>query len=201
MSTAALKLGPADHGRPVLLDEYEAADFEPGYKYEIIDGRVCVSPFPNPPENVLDTWLYTAVLFYSHDHPDVVNYVTAKPRVFVPGRRRATVPEPDFAAYHDFPRARPFREVRWRDVSPVLVSEVLVEGDPRKDLERNVELYLAVPSIKEYWVIDGRDDPGEPTLIQHRRYGQRWVVREYPYGSTFTTKLLPGFTLLIDPRK
>jgi hypothetical protein len=38
-------------------------------------------------------------------------------------------------------------------------------------------------------------------LIQHRRYGKRWVVRPFPYGSTFTTKFLPGFELVIDPRK
>jgi Uma2 family endonuclease len=86
-------------------------------------------------------------------------------------------------------------------VYPVLVSEVLVEGEAEKDLERNPELYLAVPSVREYWVLDGRADPNEPTLIQHRRYGKRWVVRRFPYGSTFATKLLPGFTLLIDPRK
>ena len=78
---------------------------------------------------------------------------------------------------------------------------MLVEGKPEKDLGRNVGLYFDVPTIREDWVLDGRQLPDEPTLIQHRRYGARWVVREYPYGTTFATKLLPGFTLLIDPRK
>ena len=40
-----------------------------------------------------------------------------------------------------------------------------------------------------------------PSLGNFRRYGKRWVVRSFPYGSTLTTKLLPGFSLLIDPRK
>ena len=201
MATVQLKLGPRDHGRALSLDDYESADYKPGFKYEIIDGRLYVSPTANMPENRLETWMYGALFFYMHDRRDVVNYVSAKTRVFIPGRKRATVPEPDIAAYSDFPHHKPLREVHWRDLSPMLVVEVLVEGGPEKDLERNVELYFEQPSIKEYWVLDGRDNPDEPTLIQHRRYGSRWVVRDYPYGTTFATKLLPGFALTIDPRK
>jgi Uma2 family endonuclease len=201
MATVHLTLGPADHGRPLSLDDFESADYEPGFEYEIIDGRLYVSPLANLPENFLETWLHEALLFYSHDHPDVINYVSTKSRVFIPKRKKATIPEPDLAAYHDFPRGTPPEQLRWQDVSPLLVAEVLVEGEPEKDLERNLDLYLGVPSIREYWVLDGRENASEPTLIQHRRYGQRWVVRNFPYGSTFTTKLLPGFSLLIDPRK
>ena len=201
MSVAHLKLGPSDHGRPLSLDDFDSAEYEPGFKYEIIDGRLYVSPAPNLPENFLENWLYRALLFYSHDHPDVIDYVTPKSRVFVRKRKMPTAPEPDITAYHGFPAGQDLRKIHWRDLNPVLVAEVLVEGDVRKDLERNPELYLQVDSIKEYWVLDGRDDPNEPTLIQHRRYGKRWVLREYPYGTTFATKLLPGFTLLIDPRK
>ena len=33
------KMGPADHGRPLDLDEFMAGDYEEGYQYELIDGR------------------------------------------------------------------------------------------------------------------------------------------------------------------
>jgi Uma2 family endonuclease len=201
VSTAALKLGPADHGRPLSLGDYEAADYEPGFKYEIIDGRLAVAPLPNLPENRLERWLGRKLDRYADRHPGVINFVTEKPRVFVPGRVGSTVPEPDIACYHDFPTDADPDTVGWEDVSPVLVCEVLVDGDPDKDLVRNVDLYFEVPSVKEYWVLDGRAGTARPTLIQHRRYGRRWVVREYPSGSTFATKLLPGFALPIDPRK
>lgn len=200
MSTAVLKLGPADHGRPVSLDEFDAADFAPGVRYEIIDGRVYVSSEPDPTENELELWLFEKLWDYSRADGSALNRVTNKGRVFVHDRPDETVPEPDIAAYTDYPLDRRYTGTKWSEVSPVLVCEVLMD-DADKDLRRNVELYLAVPSIKEYWVLDGRADPEEPVLIQHRRYGKRWVVRDYPSGSTFTTKLLPGFTLLIDPRK
>jgi hypothetical protein len=68
-------------------------------------------------------------------------------------------------------------------------------------LTRNPALYLTLRSIKEYWVLNGAVDPDEPSLIQHRRRGKSWAVTTFPYGSTFTTRLLPGFELVIDPRR
>jgi hypothetical protein len=65
----------------------------------------------------------------NHAHPNVINYVTPKSRVFVQARQKATVPEPDLTAYHD------------------------------------PALYFDVPSIREYWVLDGRDNANEPQLI------------------------------------
>lgn len=201
MSIAHLKLGPADHDRPLTLDDFDSADYAPGFKYEIIDGRLYVSPQANFAESILERWLDRKLTRFAEDHPNVINFVAVKSRVFVHKRKKATVPEPDVAAYHDLDLSQDFRDIHWRDLGPVLVAEVLVEGDVYKDLERNPDLYLDVPTVKEYWVLDGRENPNEPTLIQHRRYGKRWVVREHPYGTTFTTKLLPGFSLLIDPRK
>lgn len=201
MATVQLKLGPADHDRPLTLDDFESADYVPGFKYEIIDGRLYVSPEANFPGHTLERWLDRKLTRYTEEHPEVVNYVAVKSRVFVRKRKKATVPEPDITVYHDLPLDQDFRDIRWQDLNPVLVAEVLVEGDARKDLERNLDLYSDVPSVREYWVLDGRTDPNKPTLIQHRRHGKRWIVRDYPFGSTFTTKILPGFALVINPRK
>jgi len=201
MATVALKIGPADHGRLLAADECASASYEPGYKYEIIDGRLYVSPEANLPEYRVEDWLLDLVKTYAWKHPKVFNFVTNKARVFVPGRRMTTVPEPDLAAYCGFPRKRPFKSVRWQDVSPSLVAEVLTEGDPDKDLVRNVALYLQVPTIREYWILDTREDPDRPQLIVHRRRAGRWQIIEVAFGETYTTPLMPGFKLLLDPHK
>jgi len=195
-----LKLGPADHDRPLTDDEFTSADYAPGFKYEIIDGRLYVSPLPNLPEDVVESWLYGKLYPYSRAQPDVINYVTRKGRVFVPGRPGTTVPEPDLTAFQHFPFDRPLADIHWQDLCPLLVVEVL-SSDPQKDLVRNVELYLAVPSIKEYWVVDMRADAERPTFLAHRRHGKQWRVKRLAYGDTYTTRLLPGFSLLIDPRR
>lgn len=200
MSIALKRLGQADHGRLMTLEEFMAGDYVEGYQYELIDGKLYVSPLPNLPENRVEDWVFFKLKLYSHYHPDIINFTTNKARVFVPGRRRVTAPESVVAAYRNYPLELPWASVRWQDVSPVLVVEVLSLDDPDKDLVRNVELYLQVPSIKEYWLFDTRDDPEQLRLQVRRRYGGRWRLLEFGSGHTYTTKLLPDFTLILDPR-
>lgn len=196
------KLGRPDHGRPMTFDEFMAGDYQEGYQYELIDGTLYVSPEANLPENYVEMWLLGKVHSYSQGHPKIINYVTNKARVFVPGRKGTTCPEPDLAAFQGFPLDLDLREVRWQDISPVLVAEILSLDDPDKDLVRNVQLYLQVPSIKEYWLIDTREDPNCPTMRVYRRHGAKWRSPiELSYSDTYTTKLLPGFQLLLDPRR
>src|SRR4051812_23479836 len=122
MRTAVKTFGPADHGRLVGDEEAAAARYKEGYKYEIIEGRLYVSPVPNCPEEFLDDWLRRKLDEYAARRPDVINFVSNKARVFLPDRDLTTSPEPDLAAYHDFPRNRRIRDLRWEDVSPVLVA-------------------------------------------------------------------------------
>ena len=203
MATALkLRIGPVDHGRPIPYEDFAAAEWQDGYQYELIDGILYVSPLANLPQGFVEDWIYSRLKEYMREHRQVINFVYNKCRVFVPGREDVTNPEPDLAAYHDFPVHRRIDDIRWEDVSPVLVVEIPSADDPDKDFVRNLELYLQVPSIREYWILDTRQSAERPTLIVYRRRGRRWqrpiTVR---YGETYTTRLLPGFELLIDPRR
>jgi Uma2 family endonuclease len=201
MSIATRRLGLADHGKRLRVSEFECAEYEDGYKYELIDGRLYVSPQAQEPENRLELWLFRKLLNFVDDHPEIINHASNKARVIIPGSRGRTTPEPDVAAYADYPLDEPLGRVKWEDVSPILVAEVLYASDPYKDLVRNVGLYLRVPSVREFWILDARDSPNEPILIVRRRHGRGWLVREYRYGETYRTKVLPGFSLHIDPRR
>ena len=50
------------------------------------------------------------------------------------------------------------------------------------------------------WVLDARVNADQPVLHVFRRRGSKWTKIEVPFGETYTTKLLPGFALKIDPR-
>ncbi len=199
MATIA-RIGLADHGRRIAYRDFMAGDYEEGYHYEIIKGRLYVSPIADPPENWVEQWLWLKLHYYRVSRPDIINYVTNKGRIFVPDMPGITVPEPDLTAFRDFPLHLPLRRIRWQAQRPVLAAEIL-GNDPYKDLVRNAALFLMVPSIKEYWVVDIRYDPEEPSMKVHRRHGSRWRIIDVGYGETYTTRLLPGFELLIDPRK
>lgn len=196
-----LELGPHDHGRPLEYEDFASARWTEGFQYEIINGRLYVSPVPNLPQDFLQQWVFGYLYRYSHRRQEVINYITQQGRVFVPDQPDVTQPEPDIAAYRNFPRKRRLARFDWRRVSPILVVEVLSD-DADKDLLRNVELYEQVPSIKEYWIIDPRPDPDEPTLIVYRKRAGKWMSPiEVPFGGIYKTRLLPGFRLLVDPHR
>lgn len=200
MATASTpRLGPADQGRRMTLAEFLASDSQDGYQYELIDGRLYVAPEAELPQGRIEHWINKRLSRYADDHPEVINFVYNKARVFIPNRPGVTNPEPDLAAYRKFPLHLPLSAVRWQEVSPLLVGEVLSLDDPDKDLVRNVDLYFQVPSIKEYWVLDTREDPDRPKLHVYRRHGRRWRIIDLEYGDLYTTRLLPGFELRIDP--
>jgi Uma2 family endonuclease len=202
MATAIRKLGAADHGLPLTMEEYEAADYQNGCKYELIDGKLYVSALPNPGHDWINGWLYDDLRAYSRAHPEITNYVSRASRLFVPGRIVRTSPEPDVAAFRDYPIHLPLREMRWQDLVPILAVEIVSPDDPAKDLIRNVDLYLQIPTIREYWILETRPNIDRPTLYVYRRRGQRWQNRiEVPFRGPYTTRLLPGFELIVDPRR
>jgi Uma2 family endonuclease len=201
MPPTKLKFGPADHGRPVSEDELKEAEYVPGFSYEVIDGRFYVAPAASFHEHRLEHWLRRKLERFADSNPQLVGWVANKARVFIPGRPELTVPEPDLALYRENLSEVLDEEANWPDFQPFIVAEVLLASDPAKDLVRNVDLYLQVPSIAEYWILDGRTDPARPAFTARRRWRKRWVPRDLEFGDTYTTRTLPGFELLIDPKK
>jgi Uma2 family endonuclease len=200
--TTQLYLTPQDEGRPMSLEEFQAASGQEGYHYELIEGKLEVSPLPDLPHDFIRKWLERQLDDYSDRHPEVINHVQAPARVFVPERPEKTTPEPDVAAYRDFPVDPLIEELNWRDVSPIVVAEILSEDTAGKDLVRNLGLYLRVPSIREYWIVDPRASASQPQLTVHRRRGRRWQQPiEIAGGGSYTTRLLPNFQLVLTVTK
>ena len=196
-----LYLTPADHGRALSWDDFIGADAEEGYRYEMIEGRVFVSPAANAPHDTFGMWLLQTLSAYSQQNPNVLQYLSTHARVFLPnGEEGITVPEPDIACYAEFAPDLYAIDFDWRDYSPILVVEVISAATADKDLVRNRRLYLQVPSIREYWILDPREGVEGLTMFVYRRRGRRWAAcLTLAAGATYTTPLLPGFSLVLDP--
>jgi Uma2 family endonuclease len=192
MLTTVRRFGPRSHGRLVTNEELETADYRLGYDYEVIFGRLFVSPAPNFEHDVVEKHIYNQVYLYSVDHPEIVGYVTDRARIFVPGVELTTAPEPDLAVY-----AEQFED--WREAEPFIVGEVMRGTDIDKDLFRNPGLYLRVPTIQEYWVFDIREEPRRPKLWVYRRVRNDWDIQEFPPDTIYQTPLLPGLKLRVTP--
>jgi Uma2 family endonuclease len=189
--------GPGDHGRLVTDEQVANARWLEGFRYEIIDGSIYVSPIPDLSHDDLVDWMAKPLRKYAEDHPETINQVKCPARVFVPGSRRTTVPEPDLAAYAEYPFHLPIPQRNWKKISPILVAEV-VSGDVAKDLGRNVILYERVPSIQEYWVVNQWIE--DFFFRVFRRRGNGWAKPvDFQWGETYSTRLLPGFSLKLKP--
>jgi Uma2 family endonuclease len=183
------------------LADFDAAPVQPGYDYELIDGRVCVSPVPGLPHDAWVNWLFARLLSYAQAHPAVFGYVSQNSRLFAE-RDDECCPEPDLAAFRTPTPQTPISQWRWEDLIPVLAVEVLSAGNEAKDTVRNLDVYLDVPTLQEYWIVDPLAVPDAPILrVRQRLTRRRWrraVV--VPFGGTYTAPNFPGLTLLWEPQ-
>jgi Uma2 family endonuclease len=195
-----LKLTPKDHGRRVTPEEWETAEADSKlWKYEVIDGVIHVSPPPEMDHDGIADWLHDVFAAYRRSHPGVFNRISQHCAVRVPDRIDLTEPQPDFALYL---LPEDTTGLRWRDVEPFLVVEIISERTEEKDTVRNVDLYVQVPGIREFWIFDPRPNWLEPSLTVYRKRGGRWQRPiEVAFGGVYETpRLLPGFSLRVDPR-
>lgn len=187
------RLGPSDQGVALGLAEFEAADFEPGFRYDLVDGRLAVSPEPNLSHDEPLQALADLLRAYRDQHRDRFGcYVSTHARVFPPASESSLGPDMALFRGHQ-PRAG----LTWQDLQPALVVEVVSAGDPSKDLVRNRALYARIPSIREYWVVDPRRGGEETTLlVLVRDPAGGWVEQRIPAGGRHESSLLPG--LVVD---
>lgn len=188
------QLGPADEGRELTLIEFEASDFEPGFRYDLVDGRLEVNPEPNLSHDRPLVALQRLLEEYLAQHPGTFDYVSPRSRVFPGRRRRRGSVGPDLALFTGL-QEDPDQE--WRDLAPSLVVEALSRGREKKDLVRNRRVYLQVPSIQEYWIVDPRRGRKHWTLrVLVRESDGEWSEQLVPRGGRYETPLFPG--LVVD---
>src|SRR3954468_20901042 len=77
MSTVAtatpLRIGPADQGRVMTLEDFREAEETGGYRYELARGVLEVSEVPNDLHGVVVCNLYRAVSRYDAQHPGKIH--------------------------------------------------------------------------------------------------------------------------------
>lgn len=162
------ELGPRAHGLRLSLDEFERLAPADGWRAELIEGVVEVSPSPNPHHGDLADAVYNALREATDAAGEpLFARVRHDPRVFVvDDPASATTPQPDVAAYLSYPR-RPV--MTYRGVDPALIVEIVSAGSEEKDYVRNAVLYARLASVLEYGIIDPLNDPMRPTMTVLRR--------------------------------
>jgi Uma2 family endonuclease len=196
MATVAprIQLGPADHGRPLTLEEFREAEETPGYRYELARGVLEVTHVPNDPHGDVEWRILRAIAEYDRQHPGIVHRCggAASFRLWLPGM--ASGRNPDVAVV----LAGAPRDVRGNRV-PALAVEVVSEGSEERDYQVKREEYLAY-GLFEYWIVD----PFQRKVTVLARDGGQWLERLATGDQEIPSVLLPGLTatvsaLWVDP--
>ena len=68
------RIGPADHGRRMTLDEFIEADFQEGWLYELARGVVEVTEVPGPWHGRIVDRVAEMFILYDEQHPGGIKY-------------------------------------------------------------------------------------------------------------------------------
>lgn len=187
-------VSPEDHGRIMTLAEYRAARGLPGYKYELIDAALVVSPHPIPNHEYWVQFVHRLIRRHFVRHGIAGGFIGTGSEVEISGRVVPTRSIPDLAVYDAFPYPPP---ASWDDVVPVLVVEVISNRRAAKDTVRNRHLYWQVRGLREYWIINPENAPLAPALIALRRHrgARTWDERVVPFGRSYRSGALPGLSI------
>lgn len=182
--TLSLQLGPDANGMLLSPDEFDAAEFERGWSYELVRGVLIVTPPALEQERDPNEELGHLLRTYQDKHPEGAALDKTLPEhnlVVGSDRRRA-----DRVIWTGLGR-RPRRgEV------PTIVVEFVSAGrrSRKRDYDEKRIEYLKI-GVQEYWIIDrfqrtmtvhfGGDSSGEPQVVAE--------------SETYMTSILPGFQL------
>jgi Uma2 family endonuclease len=187
MATVTIRVGPSDHGRAMSLEEFEEAEEEPGYKYEVARGVLEVTQVPDEPHAFYVCYLYGAIERYRLAHPGVILLYGggSEYRLWLPEMNSGRHPDVAVTLRNTPKGHRGFRP-------PALVFEIVSEGAEAhaRDYVAKREEYLRF-GIREYWIVD----PQAQTILVLLRDGDSWVERAYSKGQSAEGLVLPGFVV------
>ena len=188
MATATLKrvreFGPESAGILMSAREFDRADFDENWVYELINGVLVVAPIPLEsevdPNEQLGHWLRT----YKETHPQGSALDATLPERYIRvGQNRRRADRVIWAGLGRKPR---------RNETPTIAAEFVSAGkrDRERDFETKRDEYMRV-RIQEYWVFDRF----HRTLTVFTRQGGRTRKRVFREDQVYRTDLLPGFEL------
>lgn len=192
-TTLTPPLGPRDAGLPMTLDEFEAADFEPGHRYELIHGVLVVTPPPLEEERDANEELGHWLRSYQESHPEGKALDLTLPEQNVRTlRQNRRCDRAIWAGLGRRPRVR--GPVARRDTPSIVVEFPSSRpADQRRDYDEKKVEYRDI-NVKEYWIIDRF----RRTMTVYRWRGTRWIKKTIRGGEVYETPLLPGFELPLD---
>src|SRR5271166_4748690 len=183
----AIRIGPADHGRKMTLEEFREAEELDGYRYELARGVLEVTEVPNDPHGEIVWKLVSTLAIYQQEHSGIIHRAggAGEYRLWLPRMISGRIPDVA-VTLRNTPKDRGGRR------PPTLVMEVVSQGVEARirDHTTKREEYLAF-GIREYWIID----PYARSVTLLVRDGDVWVEQVCRDEEQGRSSILPGLSI------
>jgi Uma2 family endonuclease len=166
------------------LADFDHAEVQEGYLYELGRGVITVSDVPRPRHLVQVIAIRRQLDAYDLANPSRLYCIVtgSECKLLIDGLESER--HPDLAIYKTPP---PNREDIWSIWVPEVVIEVVSPGSEQRDYEEKREEYLRF-GVREYWIFDAEE---KAMLVLTRSRGQ-WSQRTIRPPKIYRTKLLLG---------
>src|SRR5271166_5077085 len=148
MATVNLRIGPADNGRRMTLEEFREAEEQPGYLHELARGVLEVTEVPSDDQGQIVDNLHEAISDYNRKHPGLIRRIAhgSDIRLIIPELESDRHPDLAVVFFGAPLTERGRHRSEW-------VCEVVSPGARarRSDYDEKAEEYLQL-GIREYWI-------------------------------------------------
>lgn len=185
MSRTFTTISPLDHGRRMSLDEFDLAEGQEGYLYELSRGVITVIHVPKPRHLAQVTAARRQFAAYDLAQSGRMHTIAGggECKILVAGLESER--HPDLAIYKTPP---PDDKDVWAMWIPELVLEIVSPGSEHRDYFEKRDEYLLF-GVQEYWILDAQ----RQEMLVLRRSRGKWTEAVLRPGEVYRTRLLPGF--------
>ena len=176
-----VRIGPADHGRRMSLDDFANAIGQEGHTYELNKGVIEVSGIPDLPHGRQFQELRDQLTLHRVNHSGSIEYLgggmEAKMLIAAVESER----HPDLSVYTTPPPAGVRGAEVWAVWVPSIVVEFVSPRSGKRDYEDKPDEYL-MSGVGEYWIVDG----SQTRFTALARYRGQWrpkVLKQQKYAT------------------
>jgi Uma2 family endonuclease len=177
-------VGPQDNGRRMSLDNFDLAEAQEGYNYELSRGVVVVSDIPGRPHLAQVNATRRQFAAYDLANPGKIDTIAngSECKLLLPPFESER--HPDLAIYKHPPLSNENLWATW--IPEILIEIVSAESQFRDYVEKREEYWKF--GVREYWIIDAY----RRELFVLRRGKGDWTEHHIRPPKKYKTRLLPG---------
>jgi len=162
------------------------------YHYELLDGRIHMTPPAGGPHSVAQGNLFGSLHRFVQDHK-LGRVYGSSAGYRLPSEADVVEPDVAFVSNERHAAMPPMAEGQFLRVVPDLVIEVLSPSHEKNDLVKKRAIYER-NAVREYWIVDPPAQEIRVLALENGRFHENAAIGD---GGVVESRVLPGFRIAV----